>query len=214
MASFIRRCGISPLTNCWKTKLGENIYAIMPAHVALYKTPTEEWRTSQYLKSCGDLNWNVSSEWKETESIQNDFAWAKIAKIANISNPTNDYFTETSLSLSDPIDGNFYFNQPFNMNGHLTKFPTLGKVKGVVYPSPNSNYLESIGIGFRGMSGAVCADDANNLIGMFVRRGTDLGTHKNETLIKNGSTLPMRRGIVIPPSEMIKHIEKGGEQIS
>lgn len=211
MASFIRGCGMSPFTNCWKTKLGGNIYAIMPAHVALHKTPMGEWNTSSYfknLKNCEDLEWNVPFEWKDSMKIQNDFAWAQMHK------PTNDYFTETSMSLSDPIDGNFYFNQPFDMNGVLTKAPTLGKVRGIIYPSPNSKFLESIGIGFKGMSGAVCTDDKNNLIGMFIRRGADLGTYKNEILIKNGSKLPMRRGIVIPPSEMLRHIKAGGIQIT
>jgi hypothetical protein len=209
MASFIRSCGISPLTNCWKTKLGNSIYAIMPAHVAIYRTQNEEWMPSQYLKNCGNLEWNITSQWKNTLHIKDDFAWAKLPSILS-----DEYLSETLLSLSDPIDGNFYFNQPFDMNGRLSKAPTLGKVKGIVYPSPGSTFLESIGIGFRGMSGAVCVDDKNDLIGMFVRRGVDLGTHKSEILIKNGSTLPMRRGIIIPTTEMLKHIEKGGVQIT
>ena len=210
MANFVRRCGMSPLTNCWKTKLGNNVYAIMPAHVAIYKQQNEEWKPSQYLKACGELEWNISSNWKSESLIKDDFAWAKIP-----SSPlSTDYFSNTSLLLSDPIDGNFYFNQSFDMNGRLTKVPTLGKVRGIVYPSPNSNFLESIGIGFRGMSGSVCIDDHNKMIGMFIRRGADLGTYQSESLIKNGSTLPMRRGIIIPPSEMLRHIEEGGEQIT
>lgn len=213
MIKFINKCSMSNITNCWKAKLGDNIYAIMPAHVAIYKTPTDTWKTSQFLKNCGDLDWFVSQNWKDTLLIKDDFAWAKV-KLDHKNSHENNYFSETILPLDEPIDGNFYFNQPYDMNGKLCRNYNLGKVKGTVYPSPKSSFLESIGIGFRGMSGAICVDDDNGLIGMFVRRGHDLGTYTNTTLLQTGSTSPIRRGIIIPPSEMLKHIENNGVKIT
>ena len=176
----------------------------MPAHVAIYKDYYKNWKRSIYLKKCGNLEWNVSLHWINTPTIQHDFAWTKLNN-----DGTNNYLEETKFTLTDPVDVNFYFNQLYDINGKCSDYTSWGKIKGVVYPSPNSLLLESIGIGFKGMSGAVCTDENNNLVGMFIRRCGDLGK-SNNYVPSDHNISSMCRGIIMPSSEMIKHISVGG----
>lgn len=213
MMQHIKNCRVSLITNCWRVKFGKDLYAILPAHVATYKSHNK-WILSPFLKECGDehLSWNIPVRWKDRMQFHDDFAWAKLIDNDKKS-PHKTHLLETTKDLSEPIDTNFYYNQPYDAYGLRTDVATFGKMIGITYPSPNSSLLESLNIGHRGFSGAICVDNTIGLVGMFIGRGTELGQNEDASPLVN-NTSPMRRGIIIPPSIMLEHIKEGGIQIT
>lgn len=208
--NIIKNCRISNYVNCWRVKLDTKVYAIMPAHVALFKI-NNNWKTSQFLTTCdnnikGNTNtdWHVPTDWLEHENIYNDICWKEIK------NNDLQHFESTDQCLEDPIDVSLYFHQPHSYDGKIKSMASVGKIRTCVYESPNSKMLECVGVGFRGISGAVCVDNSTNIIGMLIRRGVDLGIHhvnlsnNIQTFSKNMSTVP--RSIIMPLSIMHKHI--------
>ena len=191
--------------NCWKIKLDNTIFAIMPAHVATIKI-NGIWKSSSFLNACDKItktDWFVPDNWQNNIDIYNDFCWTELKQ------DTDHYLEPTKLNLNDPVDGNFYFHQPFSYTGKLTNVSSFGKIKSSLYLSPNSNMLESINIGFRGISGAICVDKSYDMIGMLIKKGADLGTHTVN--ISNGEIsrqqmTPMIRSIIMPPYVMLEHI--------
>jgi hypothetical protein len=170
------------MTNCWRVRFGMDFYAILPTHVAIYKN-CNEWILSPFLKECESmrepLKWNIPFNWKNHMRLCDDFAWAKLAIENKGHNLETNSLSSSIQNLSEPINADFYYNQPYDANGVRVDVATFGKITGIVYPSPNSSLLESLNIGHKGFSGAVCVDDSNGLVGMFIRRGTELGQNND-----------------------------------
>lgn len=193
---------ISDYVNCWRVEFNKNNYAIIPAHVAIYQKSSNNWIRSSFLDKCGNLNWEVSKGWMLNQKMYDDFAWAKIDTFNKIKS-----FKKSKLSIDDPINVNFYYHQVFNLDGVIQQKAELGKIIGTVYKSPsdsNNFLLESPGVGFTGMSGAICTDNKLNIVGMFVGRGIPLGINTKNIL---------KRGVIIPYDMMLNHINEGGISI-
>ena len=220
MFNKIKQSRMSNYVNCWRVKLGNSFYAILPAHCAIYKPKNKGWVRSNFLNMCRtDLNlqWHVSINWDSSNgSIENDLAWAKLDK--------SDYYFSVGTNMlnneqnneqnNEPIDVQFFFNQPYDYKGKLLKTASFGKVNGVAYASPNSEMLEALNIGFKGMSGAIAVNNNNDLIGMFVRRGVSLGVGDQTTVDPTiqvteqlaPQSMTLSRGMIIPSNVIAKLI--------
>lgn len=220
MANIIRKSNVTQFVNCWKVELKGNFYAILPAHVAIYKKDNI-WHKSHFLNMCTEtllkeqknVSWHIPTKFITNLNLENDFAWAHISK-------PSYYFKSIEYCFHEHIEGNFYFNQPFDYENKLQSNAILGKISGTLYNSPNSDLFECLNVGFKGMSGAICLDNNHRMIGLFARRGQDLGmatcsltqlsidkidqSNLDKDIAK--SVMTMSRAIIIPPSIMLKHI--------
>lgn len=240
--SKILNSRISNYVNCWIVKIKNTNYAIMPAHVAVYqknniwlkstfltkcehislfnyhmkcdkKSKYNKWYMSDNLYTNYILEWHTSLEWFKHKNINDDFAWAKLPDKLLL----NTILEPSNKNLDIPIDVDFYYHQPYDIMGKLTEEASLGKIKGTIYKSPQSKLLEACNIGFRGMSGAIVLDEFSNYVGMFVRKGENLGSSyvdkSNTTYDFTQNMSSICRGIIMPHNLMIEHITKGGINI-
>lgn len=146
---MISRALVSRMTNCWALQLNKKVYAVLPAHVAVYEVDGK-WTRSHFLDDLNQLSWKVPFDYTDKRSVETDFAWAILNE------DKDDDSLQVSLTNIDyPKDATFYFKQPYDSRGNMTNVPTLGAMKGLLYPSPASSMLECLGTGFRGMSGSL-----------------------------------------------------------
>ena len=208
MNNILQNANISNYLNCWRVFLRNKAYAITPAHCLVYQK--NNWHKSLIsgkLDKYEDLKWKIPVKYTEKKDILYDFAFSEI----DSSRALDCYNVHSDTSVK------FYFYQPFTYSGQMGKEASLGRIDGVIYKSPDSDLFETIGIGFRGMSGALCINKNIGVVGMYIRRGEDLGIDRGHTYISqvtNGlslSNLAISRGMIMPPKLMIKHIE--GETI-
>lgn len=189
---MIKKFRASNYINAWYMTFDNVNYVVMPAHCAMFKDKSGKVIRSDFLNHFDEkLNWFTTENWINKGLHQYDFAWTK----SNPSQNKSSFSHKLMLKSSGITDVSFYYNQPCDIQGNLTKVATFGKLNGTVYESPNSCLLEAVNIGFKGMSGAICVKD-NKLVGMFVGRAKDLGSDTR--------TLP--RGIILPCKEMLKNI--------
>ena len=67
-----------------------------------------------------------------------------------------------------------------------------------MYQSPGTKYFESIGIGFRGMSGALITNtNSSNVLGIFIRKVNNLGTNQNDSTLDT-EMIGVSRGFIMP----------------
>lgn len=188
---------VSNYVNCWKVIFNGKLYAIMPAHCAIFKDNNNEWKRSNLLSYCdSSLKWYTTKKWLINKNPENDFAWANInLSVENLYCSLKPKNTKNCC----PVDVGFYFNQPYDYKGNLQKLATLGKVNGTIYESPNSGLLEVINIGFNGMSGAIAISNEKTLemVGMFIGRGKNLGSDWRQT----------SRGMIITSELMLENIK-------
>lgn len=175
----------SPSVNAWRVKIGDYKYLITPAHVAIFNKD-QKWRFSHFLNDVKDLQWKIPYSYAVKPSPQYDICWAKL--------PSDDTSNALSLDITPimaPTKVNVLFRQPYNMEGKwVGSQSTLGSTEATLYESPNVRdittkqlaiagdfsdhslpLVESIDIGFRGMSGAIALSDTGHCRGMFVMRG-------------------------------------------
>lgn len=211
MSFNVKLARISSFVNCWKIQINSSrVFAVMPAHVAVYKE-NDKWRRSIFLNKC-DKNlvkksdWKVPLMWSNNFDPHNDFAWTEL---------DNEHCGGTVLkkamcNMNDPMDASFYFSHTIDHTGKICAQPTFGKINGTVYNSPSSNLLEAPGIGFRGMSGAITVDSHGDCIGMLLRRGSNLGETKfdgiNSDYKFSNNLTSLRRALVMPFDLMSSHI--------
>lgn len=210
MNNILKRANISNYLNCWKLILDNKAYAVIPAHCLIYKKNT--WYKSfiaNKLSKYETLQWHIPSKFAETLDIYHDFAFSRIETKGN----ARAIGAINCYGNGDDEEIKFYFYQPFSHTGKISKYATLGRVDGVIYKSPESDLYETIGIGFRGMSGALCINNKKKVSGMYIRRGEDLGVDNNNTFISQVtnnmalSSVPVSRGMIMTPQTMIKHIK-------
>ena len=191
--------------------------SFLPAHVAVHKKGNT-WLRSNFLKICEkefkySPTWFVPKLWSTHQQIQDDICWTIIKN----SNSKID-FADMNKIIDFPFDVDFYFNQPVDLYGNLTPNASFGKTQGSIYKSPNSVLHETVGFGFKGASGSlVTKRTSDEFVGMFVRRGVDLGskpidpTNNSYDFTQNLSTMP--RGIVMTKSVIFSHVHSGGINI-
>jgi hypothetical protein len=158
-AHLLRKAVVSALTNCWKVVINEKTFAVLPAHVAIFKQ-NDVWTRSHFLNGMNDLKWKIPANYITKQSFEDDFAWAEV----------EDHAGRLELSetkIEDPTQASFYFNQPYDVHGNMTKTPTLGAINAMIYPSPGGRLLEAVNAGFRGMSGALAFDEDSKILGEF-----------------------------------------------
>jgi hypothetical protein len=109
-------------------------------------------------------------------SAKTDICWAEFPE--NV----GDALDLEDTSLVDPTQVTVVFRQPFNDMGEwVGPQSQLGATDAVLYKISSDtlledgikhvDLLESIDIGFRGMSGAMAIADTGKCVGMFVKRG-------------------------------------------
>lgn len=103
------------------------------------------------------------------QNMAYDFAWAESCGLHR-DIPT---LSVTGLPARfNPKRATLVFRQPYDHSGTWVDESTLGAKDITLYKTPNSELLEALDVGFRGLSGAVAVDESQqSLLGMFIRRG-------------------------------------------
>ena len=189
-SKIIQQANPSKFVNTWKVATKSKHLLITPAHVAIYKK-NDQWVISKFLRDFKALDWHVPVQYLLKFEDEDDIAWAEIPA------SPEDTFLEFALDeVVLPTNVDFFFRQPYNANGQWVDNPTFGSMNSVLYPSPESNLLEALDVGFRGMSGAVAVKhNTRELVGMFVGKGIPIE-------LKKGAPLP---------DFMYKRFKKGEE---
>ena len=164
IAEMIRLSAPSKLINCWRVKFGKKYYAITPAHVAIYPK-NKIWTKSPFLRELNHLEWKMPSNYHLTQSLTEDFAWAEISK------PGEHYLDHIEDIITDPVNVNFYFRQPYDIEGKLQEESSFAALNATLFQSPKSKLVEALDVGFRGMSGAIAIGELGKFYGILVRRG-------------------------------------------
>jgi hypothetical protein len=142
--------------NCWRLKISEKDYYVLPAHVAIY-TQHKQWTLSKFLHESiqlSSLKWKIPVQYLRTKELSHDFAWAEVSEYGE-----TIALTGSEERHINPIDVELYFYQPYDLYGKLQEGGSFGKINAAAYQSPNSMLLESIGVGFRGLSGALVLEN-------------------------------------------------------
>ena len=175
-----RRACPSPSVNAWKIRVGGSCYLITPAHVAIF-VKEGKWAFSQFLDDFKDKDWRIHYSYTTNPSPQYDICWAKL------DDDQPDALDLEHSVICDPTKVRVIFRQPYDMDAVWTlRGSEMGLTEAVIYRSPKlvvtagdgnvpeSEYcslLESMDVGFRGMSGAIALDENDKCVGMFVKRG-------------------------------------------
>lgn len=197
--------------NAWKISIGNEKFLVAPAHNIIYKKNNSDVNF-HYNK---DLPVKYNSDWyfldeyllKPTSNIKMDFAFKPIYK----------YEKTINIEQTNPnmiYDIKYYFYQHYNHIGqniceqNLMSKPSLGCGCGCMYQHPGTEYFESVGIGWRGLSGALITNSkTNNFLGLFTRRISYLGinqTNASANLETENYRIP--RGFILPTNKIYQMI--------
>jgi hypothetical protein len=209
-SKFVKNICPSQSVNAWIVELAESgeRFAILPAHVATRMRDTGQWEASKFiapLSSRFKLDWNISLSYVEDlekgmgNSIPNDLAWARFPSNCDLPALT---ISDNMHSLDLPCEVNVFFQQPYNGKGEwVDKGSTFGACHGIVYPSPESNMLEVLDMGFKGMSGALVVDanSKNSVpdgVGMLIRTANHIPFNdKKSKLLSSRHLSPVSRPV-------------------
>ena len=210
--SKINTIGLKTL-NAWKISIGNEKILVSPAHYIIYKKNQSDtnWSYNKNLPTKYNSRWYFLDEYlsKPSSNIKMDFSFKPISK----------YEKTIKVEQTNPdmiYDIKYYFYQPYNHIGQniceqnpMSK-PSLGYGCGCMYQHPGTEYFESIGMGWRGLSGALITNaKTNNFLGLFTRRISYLGINQSNVssnLKTDNYRIP--RGFVIPTNviyQMIYH---------
>lgn len=165
--------------NAWKFKIRGLCYLVTPAHVAIYPGKDGTWTFSNFLDDFKDMDWRIRFPYCVTRSPQDDICWARYH-----GDDTGALELEDS-DIVDPTKAFVIFRQPYDMDAvRVSNGAELGLTVATVYKTANvavavdnndvidnRPLLESMDVGFRGMSGAIAVNEKGNCVGMFVKRG-------------------------------------------
>ena len=239
-----RAASASSRLNCWHVQVpkldpeslrswrGSNhppfeTFAIMPAHVAVYKKDGR-WKRSEFLEQdkggLSKLPWRVPTRYTRDPWYSLDFAWAKIDNPEAFTNPLPISWEEKWNWNCSPAT--FFHRQPLGCVGFRKGLGglSLAAVRGMVYQSNDPELLEAQNVGFVGFSGALVVHrDETNLRRVSpeeeeppqytgppeTRRsmgevlGIVVGVREDPTgsVGNGGSPLSLRRAIILPAWE-------------
>lgn len=193
---FTRITSSCPSTkvNVWKVNINDVGYLITPAHVALL-AKDDFWRLSPLLEDFDKYNWKIPYSYAMKPSPLTDICWAKLPS----ENDESYALTLDESELVEPLNVDVIFRQPYDMDGkNIGNASMIGSTKATLYKSPSDGLIESIDIGFRGMSGAIAISAESNIVGMFVKRGGLIGLRKPspieyDTIEYNYSSTPFEK---------------------
>ena len=195
--------------NIWKISIGNEKFLVSPAHYIIYKKNQSDinWSYNKNLPLKYNSGWYFLNEYlsKPISNIKMDFAFKPISKYEK-----TIYTEQTNPDMI--YDIKYYFYQPYNHIGQniceqnpIAK-PSLGSGYGCMYQHPGTEYFESIGMGWRGLSGALITNaKTNDFLGLFTRRISYLGVNNTNTQdiinttnnsISDNHKIP--RGFIIP----------------
>uniref|UniRef100_A0A6C0AEE5 Uncharacterized protein n=1 Tax=viral metagenome TaxID=1070528 RepID=A0A6C0AEE5_9ZZZZ len=163
--------------HCWQVKINNEFFLILPAHVSLF-IKKDTWMRSSFLDSVSHLNWQIPSKYIKTLGMEYDLAWAKYY------DPNYDYIKLKECKIPSKV--NAYFRTNLKYDGTYTNITTFGSKEITIYESPgfkNKELLESLDLGYRGMSGSIIANK-NHMVGMFVGSGNK-PTNTNKLMNSN-----------------------------
>ena len=176
-----RRACPSTNVNVWKVKIGSDCYLVTPAHVGVY-SKDGIWEKSKFLDDFKGEDWQIRPQYFREPSPQDDICWTKFQ------GDDSDALHLEESDIVDPMKACVIFRQPYDMNAvWVSPGPEMGATEVILYKSPKPSLivgsddipmsddrpmLESMDVGFRGMSGAIAVNDNGKCIGMFVKRGT------------------------------------------
>lgn len=186
--------------NTWNVLIGNSKYIITPAHNVIHKKHGILTKSS-FVKKC-NYKWHVPTQYLSSFSPEFDIAWAQ--SVTNNDNCLIPTSTEHNLSLVY-----FYYLQPRHYSGSFSDDYQMGATQGIIYKSPNSTLHESVGIGFRGMSGAIVVSpkQSNEYVGLFLRLGKPLGLDKNASTLEMSETNHCNRGLIMTTDRIKQLIE-------
>lgn len=201
--------------NAWKISFGNEKFLVAPAHTIIYKKNKldTDWSYNKDLPIKYNSGWYFLDEYlsKPSSNIKMDFAFKPISKYEKT-------ITTEQTNSNMIYDIKYYFNQYYNHIGQnicvmnpMAK-PSLGCGCGCMYQHPGTEYFESVGIGWRGLSGALITNaETNNFLGIFIRRISYLGANQNNVLTNlETDNYKVPRGFVIPTNviyQIIYHSE-------
>jgi hypothetical protein len=176
----------SRLVNAWCVNFSSGKYIITPAHVAVH-IKNGIYTRSTFLNELSHLSWHVPRSYSGLDySFSFDCAWAKLPD----DQESQDSF---AFNISHSMDCDIFFRQPYDEYASWDGSQSvLGSVKAQVYPSPRSQLLEALDIGFKGMSGALVTSDIDGqskVIGMLLRRGNPIDLSNTSVINKQHSTV-------------------------
>eukprot|EP01041_Mallomonas_annulata_P008971 gene8971-18565_t len=152
----------------WCKKCG-SIWHVMTSLIQVY----------DFLSSLKDLQWMVPSSYVNNPQPHSDFCWAEL--------PDEDDGNVIESDLTEivaPTKVEVFFRQPCNFEDQWVRNnSTIGSTDATIYRTSSTlvgeeetfgeHFLESIYIGFRGMSGAIAISPiSGKCMGIFVRRGS------------------------------------------
>ena len=136
---------------------------------------------SKFLDDFKGKDWRIHYSYTTNPSPQYDICWAKLDD-----DHPDALDLEPSL-ICDPTKVRVIFRQPYDMDAVWTlRGSEMGLTEAVIYRSPkyvvtagdgnvpesgHGSLLESMDVGFRGMSGSIALDENDKCVGMFVKRG-------------------------------------------
>jgi hypothetical protein len=179
-----------PTLNAWSVLISNKQYIITPAHNVIY-LKNNVLKKSEFLQDYNH-NWKISKKYITNPIPEHDLAW--------IESTLSKYHLLPWKNDIGIKKVDFYFKQPRDHTGTMTNDYQLGSMSGTIYRSPNSILYEAIGIGFRGMSGAICSNDKLSFAGMFVRLGSNLGSDPNASTLQMHETKEIKRGLIMSAS--------------
>jgi nitrate reductase NapAB chaperone NapD len=145
--------------------------------------------------------WNIPYAYYENPSPMRDLCWVKLPH-----DHDNDSLELDNTSIDGILDVNVVFRQPYDFNGERISNPYIGSTRATLYKTTNKKLIESLDIGFKGMSGAVAVSDETKLVGLFVKRANliPLKSHKSQ----DDLSLAFSRKPLPPPPNEFSPFEK------
>jgi len=204
-SNLIRRNGLKTL-NAWKVKIGGDKFIITPAHNVIYRpNNSDEFIPSPFVPTKYKTDWYVCKKYTDSTqyNLKYDLAWKPISKYSSAID--SEY-----LDINQIYHTNYFYYQPYNWKQEKTKSSySLGCANTIIYSSPETEYFEAIGIGWRGLSGAIITNIySTKFLGLFIRRIGNLGISQSDSTIQTEMT-GVSRGFIIPTKQIEKiiHLE-------
>jgi len=202
MIKSINKYGLDIL-NAWKIQLVKDgkKFIITPAHNIIYKSKnTNKFVPSPFIPEKYTKNWYVPKKYIQSREydLMNDIAFMPLDNNSSV-------IKSKYIDINKIYKINYYYYQPYDYanNKLLIDRYQLGCGQTIIYNCPNTECMEGLNFGFRGMSGAAITDSySNKFIGLFIRKIGNLGINKIDSRLDT-EMIGVSRGFVMS----VKYIE-------